>query len=116
MRLSALMTERRLPFKYVGNGAVIIGGLNPDFINVNGHKQVVELFGRAFHDPSSIKKLKANIPYRQTAEGRCLIYAEYGFETLIIWDDELHSSEKATLEKICAFSKGGESSVRETTT
>ncbi len=67
-------------WKYTGDGQVIIGGLNPDFININGKKLIIELFGDYWHT----QKLK---PYRVN-EGRVDVYAEYGYKTLIIWERE----------------------------
>lgn len=80
------LMDKILPseYKYVGDGEFILHGLCPDFVNVNGQKKIIELFGRAFHDPS-IRK----IPYYQTDEGRTSIFKRYGYDTLIIWDDEL---------------------------
>ncbi|MDD3102558.1 MAG: hypothetical protein PHE59_05435 [Patescibacteria group bacterium] len=63
-------------WKYVGDGTVIIGGKNPDFINTNGKKALIELFGTGWHKPGSE-------PLRQQH------FAEYGFKCLIIWQKEL---------------------------
>jgi len=79
-------------WKYVGNGDVWFGRKNPDFINCNGQKRIIELFGVYFH--SKLPKLS-----RKEAEcGRIECFLEYGFETLVIWDDEL--DDKKLIEKI----------------
>lgn len=67
-------------WEYVGDGQVIIGGLNPDIINVNGKKLIIEVFGDYWHT----QKMK---PYRIN-EGRVDVYAQYGYKTLIIWERE----------------------------
>ena len=36
-------------YRYVGNGELILGGKNPDFMNVNGQKKLIELFGEQWH-------------------------------------------------------------------
>ena len=44
-KLVGIKNECKLPYKYCGDGSVIIGGLNPDFINTNGEKKLIEVFG-----------------------------------------------------------------------
>lgn len=36
-------------WEYVGNGQLIIGGKCPDFVNINGKKQIIEVFGEYWH-------------------------------------------------------------------
>jgi len=85
-------------WKFVGDGQVIIDGLCPDFININGDKKIIELFGKHWH------KSQDNIRYRQTEEGRKESFGKYGYDTLIIWDYEL-KSETNVIEKIRSFSQ-----------
>lgn len=68
--------EYDLPYKYIGDGKIMIDGLFPDFINCNGQKKLIELFGEPFHKPEE----------EQTRKDR---FAKYGFKTLIIWSKEL---------------------------
>lgn len=82
-------------WKYVGDGQVIIGGLCPDFINVNGKKLIIELFGDYWHN---IKNMK----YHRTEHGRIEVFLEYGYSTLIIWEHELEDENKV-IEKIKHF-------------
>lgn len=63
-------------WKFVGNGIVIINGLNPDSINVNDKKLIIEYFGRFWHRPQD-GKFKSNM------------YAKLGYKTLIIWSEEI---------------------------
>lgn len=88
-----VLLQALYPNKFKYNGGyecgITIGGFTPDFVNVNGEKQVIEAFGRRWH-PEGDDKIK---------HGR---YAEYGYSCLIIWDYEL-KDEKATVEKIVAF-------------
>ncbi len=63
-------------WKYVGDGSFIIAGKNPDFININGKKLIVELFGDYWHqgeDPAD----------------RIAVFTPYGFRTLVVWEHEL---------------------------
>lgn len=63
-------------WQYVGDGSLILGGLCPDFMNVNGQKKVIELFGDYWHRGQNPQK---RIDY----------FAKFGFETLVIWEKEL---------------------------
>ena len=44
----ALIAKHDLPYKYVGDGELIVGGKNPDFVNTNGEKILIEV-GNVFH-------------------------------------------------------------------
>lgn len=63
-------------WKYVGDGQVFIAGKCPDFINVNGQKKIIELFGDYWHKG-------------QNPQDRVEIFKPYGYETLVIWEKEL---------------------------
>jgi len=76
-----LISANNLPFRYSGNGDVWLGNRNPDFINVNGKKQVIELFGTYWHPVFDV----AN---------RTEHYKQYGFDCLVIWEDELKTPDK----------------------
>lgn len=78
-------------FKFVGDGEVIIAGKNPDFININGQKQIIELFGDYWHRGENPKC-------------RMRLFKAYGFETLIIWEYELKNPSKVA-ERITNFTK-----------
>jgi len=67
-------------WKFVGNGSFVINGKNPDFINCNGKKLIIELFGEHWHD-------------KDEEEPRKEIFKQYGYETLIIWTKELRHLE-----------------------
>jgi len=78
-------------WKYVGNAQLFLGGCCPDFININGQKQIIELFGNYWHrGDNGQKKIKH--------------YAKFGFDCLIIWESELHELNKVQ-EKIIEFMK-----------
>jgi len=67
-------------WKFVGNGSFVINGKCPDFINCNGKKLIIELFGERWHD-------------KDEEEPRKEIFKQYGYETLIIWAKELRHLE-----------------------
>ena len=76
-------------YKFVGNGFTWIAGKCPDFLNVNGQKKLIEVFGDYVHKG-------------QTGEERVSHFRQYGFSTLIIWENELKNRE-ALAERILTF-------------
>ncbi len=84
-------------WRYVGDGQVIIGGLCPDFINYNGQKKIIEVFGDYWHDPTK-RRLRPNY----TEEGRRETYSQFGFEMLVIWEHEFEDPVEV-VEKISSF-------------
>ena len=76
-------------FKYVGGGDFELAGKYPDFVNVNGKKQIIELFGDYWHKD-------------ENPQDRINLFAQYGFETLVIWCSELRNSHQVE-DKILGF-------------
>lgn len=75
-------------WKYVGDGQLIINGRCPDFVNINGKKQIIELYGDYWHRG-------------QDPQDRIKIFKPFGYETLVIWEKELKDIEllKMKIEK-----------------
>lgn len=90
-RLMQLIKDYNLPFKYVGDGKVWIAGKCPDFININGKKQFIEVFGIYWHDIFDVAR-------------RIEHFRQYGFDTLVIWEDELSNIPKVA-KRIKRFTK-----------
>lgn len=80
-------------YKYVGNGKMIIDRFNPDFINCNGQKKIIELFGDYWHNRKD---------WKERDKRRLLAYNRLGFKTLIIWEHELRNLGKVIV-KIMEF-------------
>jgi hypothetical protein len=78
-------------FGYNGGGqlGVAIGGMIPDFWNINGKKKVIEYFGSYWHNPKG-------------EWGRIARYRELGVDCLVIWDYEMQNIE-AVKNKILTF-------------
>ncbi len=91
-RLIEIIDRSALPFKYVGNWELILGGKCPDFLNTTGKRQLIELFGNYWH----------TVKARETVEERIAHFSRYGFETLVLWEKELSDEERA-VEKIRRF-------------
>lgn len=74
-----IIKENNLPFNYVGDGQIIIGGFNPDFLSKNP-KHIIEVNGDYWH----------NLPKVKEKDKRKLkTYSKYGYKTLTIWEHEL---------------------------
>lgn len=86
-KLIDIIRKNNPPFKYVGNWRFVLGGRCPDFLNINGKKQLIELFGNYWHT------LKA----RETVEQRVDHFRRFGFDTLVIWQDELANEDSVVL-------------------
>lgn len=67
-------------WKFVGNGDLIIDGKCPDFVNCNGQKKIIELFGDYWH--------KGENP-----QDRIDIFKPFGYSTLVIWERELKNMD-----------------------
>lgn len=87
--------------KFVGDGEVIIGSKCPDFINVNGQKKIIEMFGDYWHGEEFTGRTKI-----EEENQRIECFAQYGYKTLIIWECEL-SNINVLNEKITVFAKKG---------
>ena len=80
-------------YKFVGDGKIILGGFCPDFINCNGQKKIIELFGNYWHRNTQKRdKIRINT------------FKNYGYKTLIIWERELKSIDKVK-NRILEFNK-----------
>ncbi len=78
-------------FKYNGDFSlgVTLNGLVPDFVNINGKKKVIELFGTYWHSEEVRgQKIENQIEQKQDR------YRSVGFESLFILEEELKDREK----------------------
>jgi len=96
-------------YKFVGDGQVIIGGFNPDFINVNGQKKIIELYGDYWHaNPNKYSANDILFSEKMAKEiwnkdkKRLKTYSRYGYNTLVIWEHELIDMTKIS-KKILNF-------------
>jgi len=86
-------------YKYVGDGQIFIGYKNPDFVNVNGQKKIIELFGDYWHGEERTNRTK-----KQEETQRINHFKRYGFRTLIVWECELKDISKLR-KKLLQFHK-----------
>lgn len=71
-------------YEYVGNRTFWIGYYNPDFININNQKKIIELFGDYWHSEELQGRTKT-----QEENQRIKHFTKYGYKTLIIWQKEI---------------------------
>ena len=90
-RFLSNLLQQFLPneYKYVGNGEFILAGKCPDFMNINGKKKIIELYGDYWHKG-------------QNPQARIGLFAEYGYSTLIVWEHDLKDS-KSMVNKLLEF-------------
>lgn len=93
-----MFKENNLPYKYVGNGELMISTFNPDFINCNGQKKIIELNGDYWHNLEEVK---------ERDERKMKKYSELGFKTLIVWEKELKDINKL-MDKLIMFNEVGD--------
>lgn len=94
-----------LPFHYTGDGQLWIGKkkkLNPDFIEANGKKICIEIFGDYWHSPLLNKK----IPESGTLTYRKAHYRRFKWTPVFIWESDLRRKD-AEQFVLTILQKGG---------
>lgn len=77
-------------WKFTGDLSFTINGKCPDFVNCNGQKKIIELFGNYWHRG-------------ENEEDRKKIFSPFGYQTLIVWEKELKDQNKliGKLQEFC---------------
>jgi len=102
-QLNSLL-QQLLPGEYTLNvrgEVMILGGRIPDFVNINGKKRLIELFGNYWHSEE-----KTGRQGREEEAKRINHFKQFGWDTLIVWEREL-KDETSLKEKILEFSLEG---------
>lgn len=102
--LQTILNEYFPTFKYNGDYSlgIILDGMIPDFVNINGEREVIEMFGDYWHSPGRIKK---NGNWKASELGKTMAYNSLGYKCLIIWESELENPEGVT-ERIRRWQDG----------
>jgi G:T-mismatch repair DNA endonuclease (very short patch repair protein) len=103
MKLSYIL-RHVAPHEFGYNGdarlGVVLLGKTPDFVNINGKNQVIELFGDYWH--GEVMTGRNN----EDEENRLIEhYKNLGYDCLIIWEKELKNKQRVK-EKITEFVYG----------
>ena len=75
-----IIGKYNLPYKYTGDGTFWIRGINPDFVNCNGEKICVEVFGDYWHNRKDNKERDVH---------NLKVLKKYGWKRIVIWEHEL---------------------------
>lgn len=70
-----LCSQYQLPFKYVGNGGLIIDNKNPDFVGIVDEYRLIEIWGEHWHQG-------------QNPQDRVDFFNGRGYQCLVIWASE----------------------------
>jgi len=77
-----------LPLRYTGNGTLMVGKLNPDFVSTDGAKKIIDANGCYWHMCKKCfpgVKSSGSIP----EGGRHRVYSAAGYTRLVIREHEL---------------------------
>jgi len=76
-------------YKYVGDFQFFLGGKNPDFLNVDHQRKLIELYGTYWHKNDDPQK-------------RIDFFKQYDYDTCVIWESEL-KSQNTLISKLQEF-------------
>jgi G:T-mismatch repair DNA endonuclease (very short patch repair protein) len=81
-------------YKYCGDRSFWINGKNPDFIDIK-NKRIIEIFGDYYHGEEYRRKVYSDFTTNKEHEkGRIDYFKKGGYETLVIWENELKNIEE----------------------
>lgn len=99
-KLDAILSEL-MPNEFAYNGdfsqGITINRRIPDFVNLNGHKRIIELFGELFHSP--FQMLKRKIPSRRRYNETIKDYKKCGYKCIIFWGADIKRSDAEVFVK-----------------
>jgi very-short-patch-repair endonuclease len=89
--------QKHVPDEYAYNGdfscGITIGGKIPDFVNVNGEKIVIEVFG-PWHDEKHMREhFGDDIPWKRTEFGTKAHYSQFGYKCVVFWQEDLERED-----------------------
>ena len=85
-KVEELVEQHKLPYRYVGDGKIIIGGKCPDFVSIDGNT-VVEVFGIFWHLRKPRYLLGSWTKQDEEAKYRNH-YRKHGYTFVSLWEDE----------------------------
>lgn len=100
-QLETILNKHFPQYKYNGDGrlGVTLGGLTPDFVNIDGKKDLIEVFGDYYHSPEV-----TGGDWRRSELGKVMVYNSLGWRCLVIWQHDLKElTEEQVVNKIKSF-------------
>lgn len=88
-RISDIFKSNNLPYKYVGDFSFWLGGKNPDFLNINGKKEVIEVNGCYYHGCKECYPEGGHKEIIDDSKERIEHFKKYGFDCKIIWEHDI---------------------------
>lgn len=95
--MAELIEQNDLPFKFVGDGGLLIGSKTPDFVYTGEGNKLLEVYSEYHHSPSVCGY------WHQTEQGAKDYYALFGYNVLIIWNNEIKKHPGLVLNKVLEF-------------
>lgn len=87
-KLTEICSKHNLPYEYVGDGKYWVEKVNPDFVNCDGKKVCIEVFGDYWHKRSD-QKIKD--------EKNLTILKKHGWQRIVVWESELKRLPEAEI-------------------
>lgn len=81
------------------DGWFVLAGKIPDFVNVGGQKKLIEMFGSYWHGPENTD---------ETEEDRINLFNEFGYNTLIVWEEEVYYGNNELSSRLKEFCRGAQ--------
>gem|GEM_PF-4805918 len=81
LKMLDIIQKYNLSYKYTGDGAFWIENINPDFVNNNGEKIIIEVWGKYWHNREDNRKRD---------EEKLITLQKYGWKRIVFWDDEIN--------------------------
>lgn len=93
LKFMRIIRRHNLPYKFTGDGSFWIENINPDFVQTNGKKICVEVWGDYWHsNPEyySYNKLNRTQISNLIKDNQKLnILKKYGWQRIVFWEHEL---------------------------
>jgi len=86
IKFEQIIQKHNLPYKFVGNGEVLIGRKCPDFVNINGEKIAIEVFYRKHKE-----QFRGGLG--DWMQERWKLFNSYGFELIFFDETQVNESE-----------------------
>ena len=84
-------------WRYTGDGDVIVGGKNPDFVHVK-RQLIIETFGDYWHS-----KAVRGVPEEVEEKSRIDHFAKHGYRCLVVWEHEMQRNVPSVEDRIRRF-------------